>query len=85
MSVPWCRRGFTPPRLWLSECTAPNPEWVRTLPNGKLPDRQDFVHYGTDTAARVRAWQAATSASGQLAEEFAQWLERPDMRAVQPL
>ena len=64
---------------------APNPEWVRTLPNGKLPDRQDFVHYGTDTAARVRAWQAATSASGQLAEEFAQWLERPDMRAVQPL
>lgn len=64
---------------------APNPEWVRTLPNGKLPDRQDFVHYGTDTAARVRAWQAATSASGQLAEEFAQWLERPDMRAVQSL
>lgn len=25
LSVPWCRRGFTPPRLWLSECTAPRP------------------------------------------------------------
>jgi len=64
---------------------APNPEWVRTLPNAKLPDRQDFLHYGPDTAARVRAWQAATSASQQLAEEFAQWLQQPDMDAVQPL
>lgn len=64
---------------------APNPEWVRTLPNAKLPDRQDFMHYGMDTAARVRAWQVATSASRQLADEFAQWLQRPDMDAVQPL
>jgi hypothetical protein len=22
---------------------APNPEWVKTLPNGKLPDRTDFT------------------------------------------
>ncbi|NUN62508.1 MAG: phospholipase, partial [Burkholderiaceae bacterium] len=64
---------------------APNPEWVRTLPNGKLPDRQDFTHYGLDTAARVRAWQAATAASQQLAEEFAQWLERPDAAVLRPL
>lgn len=64
---------------------APNPEWVRTLPNGKLPDRQDFMHYGLDTAARVRAWQAATAASQQLAEEFADWLERPDATVVRPL
>lgn len=64
---------------------APNPEWVRTLPNGKLPDRQDFTHYGLDTAARVRAWQAATAASQQLAEEFARWLERPDAALLRPL
>lgn len=64
---------------------APNPEWVRQLPNGKLPDRQDFTHYGLDTAARVRAWQAATAASQQLADEFAQWLEHPDVAAVRPL
>ena len=64
---------------------APDPQWVRSLPNAKLPDRNDFVHYGNDLAARVRAWTSAAAASAQLADEFAAWLERPDMRRVQPL
>ncbi|WP_019700477.1 patatin-like phospholipase family protein [Paracidovorax oryzae] len=66
---------------------SPDPAWVReALPDGKLPDRQDFLRYGTDTAARARAWGAAVAASRQLADEFAQWLARgcpPD--AVEPL
>ena len=64
---------------------SPDPDWVRTLPNGKLPDRNDFTHYGTDSAARAKAWLAATRASQQLAQEWAEWLERPDMRLVDPL
>ena len=64
---------------------APNPDWVKTLPNGKLPDRADFTHYGTDLAGRVKAWSGAASASRQLADEFAAWLERPDMTQVLPL
>lgn len=64
---------------------APHPQWVQTLPNGKLPDRTDFTHYGNDLASRVKAWNTATRASVQLAEEFAQWLERPDMGRVLPL
>ena len=64
---------------------APNPEWVKTLPNGKLPDRTDFTHYGNNLAARVKAWSAAVSASQQLADEFAQWLREPDVRQVQRL
>ena len=64
---------------------SPDPDWVRTLPNGKLPDRNDFTHYGTDSAARANAWLAATRASQQLAQEWAEWLERPDMRLVDPL
>jgi hypothetical protein len=64
---------------------SPHPQWVLTLPNAKLPDRQDFTHYGADTAARTRAWLAATGAAQQLADEWAQWLQRPDMGAVQPL
>ena len=64
---------------------APNPEWVKTLPNGKLPDRTDFTHYGNDLAGRVKAWNAACSASQQMVDEFAQWLERPDMARVQGL
>jgi hypothetical protein len=50
---------------------APNPEWVKTLPNGKLPDRNDFMHYGRDTAARVDVWQRAVAESQRLRDEFA--------------
>lgn len=64
---------------------APQPEWVKSLPNGKLPDRQDFVTYGQDLKSRVKVWQTATSASQQLADEFAQWLEKPNMSEVQDL
>ena len=64
---------------------APDPEWVRSLPNGKLPDRNDFMHYRHDLAGRVKAWHTAASASVQLADEFAQWLQAPDMRYVHPL
>lgn len=64
---------------------APNPDWVRTLPNGKLPDRTDFTRYGNDLASRVEAWSRAVRASDQLAQEFQDWLERPDLRQVQAL
>jgi hypothetical protein len=64
---------------------APNPEWVKTLPNGKLPDRTDFTRYGNDLTGRVKAWNAACSASNQLVDEFAAWLEQPDAARVQPL
>ena len=61
---------------------APNPEWVKTLPNAKLPDRNDFIRYGNDLAGRVKAWTTAASASQQLADEFAAWLHKPDMGQV---
>lgn len=64
---------------------APDPAWVSRLPNGKLPDRTDFPRYGADLPARMRAWGAAVAASQQLADEFAQWLQRPDPSAIQPL
>ncbi len=64
---------------------APNPQWVQTLPNGKLPDRQDFVTYGQDWQTRAKVWQAACSASQQLADEFAAWLAKPDLSLIQDL
>ena len=64
---------------------APNPDWVKTLPNSKLPDRTDFKRYGTDLQARVKAWSAAASSSEQLAEEWQQWLFKPDTGLIQPL
>jgi hypothetical protein len=64
---------------------APDPEWVRALPNGKLPDRTDFTRYGQDLQARMRDWTTAAMASRQLAEEFAGWLERPGSMEVEAL
>jgi hypothetical protein len=68
---------------------APNPAWVRTLPNAKLPDRTDFKRYDlrdkNGWLERARVWKQATAASVQLAEEFAAWLEKPDLARVQAL
>jgi hypothetical protein len=64
---------------------APNPQWVQTLPRGKLPDRQDFTHYGNDLAARIAVWSQAVQMSCQLADEFQAWLEKPDPTQLQPL
>ena len=51
---------------------APHPDWVRSLPNGKLPDRSDFKAYLNDEAGRQRAWRRAMAESQRLADEFAQ-------------
>jgi hypothetical protein len=64
---------------------APDPEWIGKLPNAKLPDRTDFTRYGSDLKARVTAWSTAASAAGQLADEFAEWLEKPDATRIEPL
>ncbi len=64
---------------------APKPAWVARLPNGKLPDRRDFSHYTRDPAQRQLVWRRAVAASQELADEWAAWLERPDMRQVEPL
>ncbi len=64
---------------------APNPEWIATLPRSKLPDRQDFAFHGRDLAARVAQWTTCTRAAQQLADEFAAWLDKPDMALVQKL
>ncbi|MGD9833186.1 MAG: phospholipase [Piscinibacter sp.] len=64
---------------------SPRAEWIATLPDAKLPDRNDFKRFGDDLAARVAAWSRAVAESQRLADEFAQWLEQPGSVEVQPL
>lgn len=78
------RHGATP-FLDNTVVLAPNPEWVKTLPNGKLPDRQDFMTYQNDFPGRVKAWNAAARASQQLADELGAWLHKPDLSRLQRL
>lgn len=82
-ALKWRHRAsaFLDPMLVL----APDPAWVQTLPNAKLPDRKDFTHYGNDHAGRSAAWTRAVQASQQLADEFAEWLQAPDMDRVEAL
>jgi hypothetical protein len=78
------RHGATP-FLDSTIVLAPNPDWVKTLPGGKLPDRKDFMTYDRDLVGRVKVWIAAAQASEQLAQEFAHWLAAPSPLNVQPL
>jgi hypothetical protein len=64
---------------------APSRDWVKTLPNGKLPDRSDFARYGTDLPSRIKAWSRAVEESQRLADEFAQVLQQQDFSRVKPL
>ncbi len=64
---------------------APDPEWVRSLPRGKLPDRKDFVHFASDADARIRVWSRATREAQRLADELAERFRRDDPGEVLPL
>lgn len=64
------RRHRATPALSNVVLLTPNPEWIRSLPNGKLPDRGDFKAYGRDHARRIADWTRAVQESGRLADEF---------------
>lgn len=47
---------------------APSPEFVASLPYGKIPDRDDFKQL--DTATRMKYWRTAVMMSERLADEL---------------
>jgi hypothetical protein len=86
-ALPWRRAARGPNRHWLDNVilAAPSAEFVRTLPRAKLPDRQDFPHYGLDHDARLRAWHSAITAGSALRDEFIAFVEQPNLDRVRPL
>ncbi len=64
---------------------APDPDWVKTLPNGKLPDRKDFIHFQNDAHARIAAWTRATREAERLSDELQEWLARGSAAEILPL
>jgi hypothetical protein len=61
----------------------PSPEFLATLPGGKLPDRNDFYRFAGDDAARIAAWRRAIAECQRFADEAAAWLEKPDLSIAQ--
>ncbi len=64
---------------------SPSPQWVATLPGGKLPDRQDFKRYGDHTAARIAVWRRALAESERLAADCADWVAGASGFEITPL
>jgi hypothetical protein len=64
---------------------SPRPEWIKTLPQAKLPDRNDFKFYGEDIAARIKAWGQAVAESERLRDEFAALVAEGGPIEAQPL
>ncbi|MBM4327022.1 MAG: patatin-like phospholipase family protein [Deltaproteobacteria bacterium] len=48
----------------------PTEEFLRLLPDGRLPDRQDFVDFVDDPGERIRRWDEASEKSAALGEQF---------------
>ena len=83
--LPWRRSPRAHP--WLDDMllVAPSPDFLATLPNGKLPERQDFYRYGPDHAGRIRAWETAIAECGRFAAAVLGWMERPDPTLIEPI
>jgi len=83
--LPWRKAPRGHP--WLEDMllVAPSPAFLTRLPDGKLPERQDFYRYGPDHAARIRAWERAIGECERFAEAVLRWLERPDPSLLQPI
>ena len=77
-SMPW--RRAKDEALDNMVLVAPSPSFLARLPNGKMPDRADFKHYGQNHAARIRDWTFAVGESERMAEALARWAEKPDLK-----
>jgi predicted acylesterase/phospholipase RssA len=83
--LPWRRAPRGHP--WLDDMllVTPSPAMLARLPNGKLPDRQDFYRYGQDHAARIRDWERAIGECERFAEAVLRWVEHPDPDLLRPI
>jgi hypothetical protein len=86
-AFPWRRAARGPNRGWLDNVliVAPSQQFLKTLPRGKLPDRNDFAWYGMDQDERIRNWRKAMAQGQRLRDEFAAFVQRPDIARIQPL
>jgi hypothetical protein len=72
---------------WLDRLVvlAPDPQWITTLPDAKLPDREDFKAHVDDDKTRMMKWRRALAESQRLADEFADVVLRGGPIDAEPL
>lgn len=80
--LPW--RKHDPAHTDRTILLCPSPEFIERLPNGKVPDRTDFVKFSPEE--RERMWRTVISQCQELADEFNDVLDRGQLAArLQPL
>ncbi len=60
----------------------PSQSFIEKLPDGKVPDRDDFITYVDDPAQRIRKWNQAVELSAPLGEDFLELVESGKIRDV---
>jgi hypothetical protein len=77
-------RWRKPPKGSLSRVLQvyPGADFVKMLPDGRLPDRNDFAIFVNDPAERIRRWDEVSRLSEILGEEF---LEAVDSNRIREL
>lgn len=79
--LPW--RRPRPASLDNILLVTPSQEFIARLPNGRVPDRHDFVQM--DDARRKAVWKRVLGETERLAEALAQQLDRQHWQDVTPL
>jgi hypothetical protein len=81
-ALKWRHRAS--PQLGKLIVLAPNPEWMARLPQGRLPNRDDFA--GLTLPERIRLWSQAVAEAQVLSDEWQAWLAADcPMDQVKPL
>lgn len=86
-SLPWRRRGPARFKHWLDNVliVAPSAALLARLPNGKLPDRQDFPRYGLRHDDRIRDWRRAMAECQAMVDDLVAFIQNPDVRRIERL
>jgi len=58
---------------------SPSAEFASGLPNGKIPDRTDFLNHAP--AERIKIWRAVVAACEALGDEFNEVIEKDELEA----
>ena len=80
--LPW--RRLDPLHTNRTIVVCPSSEFISQLPNGKVPDRTDFVNFTAEE--RLRMWKQAVDQCRELADELNDVLDKDQLAArVQPM
>ncbi len=87
-SLPWRRHGVgAVGKHWLDNVVliSPSSALLASLPQQKIPDRNDFYQFGLRHDERIAQWRATIERCQEMATDFEQFVQHPSRFDIQPL